>query len=168
MKRRAGSGTLAALLLCGCASAGRAGPGPYLGLRHPPLPAGVEDLAGYVVDIGPGGAFTHAVGHVRTPSGQALWLERFLRHDEQGVAYFEVVAVQPLPPLGEGEAVVMASCRVGDAMQGGDNETIAIVRWEEAEVLDDVRAAWRVDLAARRFHPIPAAGVQCLNEGFGA
>ena len=166
MTRRAGSGTLAALLLCGCAGAGGAAPSPHLGIRHPPLPAGVEAVAGYVVDVGPGGAFTHAVEHVRTPSGEELWLERFVRHDEPGVAHYEVVAVQPLPPVGEGEAVMMGTCRVGDALRGGDNETVAVARWEDAAVLDEVRAAWRVDVAGQRFQAIDAAGVQCLNEGY--
>lgn len=154
----------AALALTACAPAAHApGSDSYVGLRHPPLPAGVEELGGYVIG---GFDFEYAVGHFREGSRDMLWLERLIRHDEAGNPYFETLAVLPLPAMGEGEQLALGTCSEGGVADGGDGHTVAVVAWTDEPVLTDVRHAWRVDPERRRFTRLDARRVQCVNEGY--
>lgn len=152
---------LALAAACATSSVPASDPAGYVGVRHPPVPDGVEELAGSVIG---GIDFRYAIAHVRDATGGMLWLQRLLHHDAQGIAHFEVVAVQPLPAIREGEGLVIGSCREGDASGGGDGLTTAVVRWEEREVLTGVRHAWRADPEEGRFVALDAGRVQCLNE----
>jgi hypothetical protein len=141
-------------------------PPSYVGLRMPPGPAGVRTLGGYVVE--PQKSMDYTVAHQRDAAGDMLWLERVTGHDAQGRPSLEVLAVQRLPPLAQGDTVILGpQCAVGDASGGGDDNTVAVVAYEEAAILTKVRHAWRVDVEGRRFVPLPPDGVQCMNEGFG-
>ncbi|HEX8691078.1 MAG TPA: hypothetical protein VF746_01450 [Longimicrobium sp.] len=141
-------------------------PPSYVGLRIPPGPAGVRMLGGYVVE--PQKSMDYTVDHRRDAAGDMLWLARTTGHDAQGRPSLEVLAVQRIPPLAQGDTVILGpQCAVGDASGGGDDNTVAVVAYEEAAILTRVRHAWRVDVEGRRFVPLPPGGVQCMNEGFG-
>lgn len=141
-------------------------PPSYVGLRMPPGPAGVQVLGGYVVE--PQKSMDYAVDHRRDAAGDMLWLERVTGHDAQGRPSLEVLAVQRIPPLAPGDTVILGpQCAVGDVSGGGDDNTVAVVTHEETDILTRVSHAWRVDVEARRFVPLPADSVQCINEGFG-
>ena len=163
MHRRLALAAALALAACAPPAHAPASEASYVGLRHPPLPAGVEELGGYVIG---GVDFEYAVGHFRDGSRDMLWLERLIRHDEAGVPYFEAVAVLPLPAMAGGEQLALGTCREGDALEGGDGLTVAVVGWTDEPVLTDVRHAWRVDPERRRFTRLDARRVQCLNEGY--
>lgn len=96
-----------------------------------------------------------------------LWLERLTRHDDEGRAHWEVLAVQRIPTPAENESVVYVDCIQGDASEGGDGYTFAVAQYEDAEILTRVRSAWKVDTQQQRFIPLPASEVECINEGYG-
>jgi hypothetical protein len=165
--RIAAGATLA--ILAGCSEwESDDGPRPigYVGLFHPPAPAGVRTLAGAIVD--PQVSFEYAVSHMQDPVGEMLWLEQMTHRDSQGTPHWKVLAVERLPPRATNTGIVFGNCRVGDVSTGGDGYTFALVQWEDQEILDSIVLAWRVEPLSARFVPLPPDQVRCVNEGYGA
>jgi hypothetical protein len=46
--------------------------------------------------------------------------------------------------------------------------TFAVAKREEKEMLTEVRAAWRLDVAQHRFTPLPPHEVECYNPDYFA
>lgn len=158
----------AAMLACGERSAGDARPGTrapadYVGLRTPPLPEGLEQVGGALLELGVDTVF--AISHVQRDTLEMLWLERELGQ-EGAESRFQVEDVLRLPPIGPEGVLVYAVCRLNERP---DPEIVAIVSADdEAEILTQVHAAWRADRQQRRFVELPVTGIDCVNEGYGA
>jgi hypothetical protein len=161
---RRGPAVLALLVAGACSTAGPE-PSPYVGISEPPLPPGVELLAGALVDFDP--ASTFAVSWLRDAGGDMLWLERLVSRDAAGVPLWTVVAVERLPPMGADETVVLGGCGEGELAGGGEGDVHAVVRREDREILERVSLAWRVDTGAERFVALRTEGLRCVNEGYG-
>jgi hypothetical protein len=153
------------LLVAGACSTAASEVSPYVGISEPPLPPGVELLAGAMVDFDP--ASPLAVSWLRDARGDMLWLERLVSRDAAGVPLWTVVAVERLPPLGADDMVVLGGCGEGELAGGGDGDVHAVVRREDREILERVSLAWRVDTGAERFVAVPVQGLRCVNEGYG-
>ena len=165
---------LSALLLAGSAWAGSkappkkappaaAAPAPepaYVGLTVPPLPAGLDDEGGYLLPTTNG--TTYGIALVARGSQHMWWLQRLLGHTPDGRPNWSVEAVQPAPP--SEHHFVFAQC----ALEGTpDPAIIAEAALENAPTLTHVMRAWKAQPAERRFAPLPATGVTCVNEGYG-
>jgi hypothetical protein len=97
-------------------------------------------------------------------SERMVWLEKGLGHEPDGAARWLVVAVLPLPTLGNDEVVLFGdgSCTVGGAY---DPEIVAVVH-EGAGAAYRVRSAWRARRAEGRFEPLESELVECLDAGY--
>jgi len=133
--------------------------GRYIGVRHGPLPAGIASLGGAVVRInGADYAFTH----VRTPSGDMVWLDSITSSGTQTPVKI-VRAELRVPPLARDERLLMASCDVNGKLDG---RVVAIVVNEaNATKFTKIRQAWRTDANGGRFDVIPVAGISCEDPG---
>jgi len=133
--------------------------GRYIGVRHGPFPAGVASVGGAVVRIdGTEYAFTH----VRTPSGDMVWLDSIASGDAPTPVKI-VRAELRAPPLARDERLLMASCDVNGKLDG---RVVAIVVNEaNATKFTKVRQAWRADARNGRFDVIPVAGITCEDPG---
>lgn len=137
-----------------------------IGLRHPPLPAGVEDLAGSVVRSSPRVAGHHWVLYsVRVGGRPLLLLSRPVGSNVQSTGpgssvsrpIHEVVDAEPLPPLGPDERLSLTWCS-----DTAGNHVAAYVRWNPvSRGRPDPRVAWLPDLAAGALLEIDAGTVQC-------
>lgn len=134
----------------------------YIGLRHPPLPAGLSDQAGYLIN--PDGEIEYAVAYIARKSGGMLWLERLTHRNPLGHPFFEVRAVLSLPPLSNQDSLIFGQCRLDGAI---DPEIIAIVAETDAEIYREIRQAWRASREGERFEPLPVDRLACINESYG-
>ena len=132
----------------------------YVGLRYESLPAGVTYRSGTVLSAARGGG-DFDLAHVTTPRGEMIWLDSLAR---AGARPARVVrAVLRLPPLARDERLFMASCDVNGVLDG---RVVAIVVAEPgASRFTNIRQAWRVSAARRRFDVIPVGGVTCEEPG---
>lgn len=135
----------------------------YIGLHHPPLPFGLNDQAGYLIN--PDAKIEYTVSYIARVSGEMLWLERLTHRDPSGHPFFEVRAVLYLPLLSDHEFLVFGQCRVDEV---ADPEIIALVETRDEEVYTEIRMAWRADRQGERFEAVPLEGVTCINESYGA
>lgn len=135
----------------------------FIGLRHPPLPEGLSDQAGYLIN--PEAQTEYAVAYIGRRSGEMLWLERLTHRNPLGHPFFEIRAVLPLPPLSAQESLIFGRCRLDGVV---DPEIIAIVENTDGEVYRDIQQAWRAILQGERFEPLPLDRLTCINESYGA
>lgn len=144
--------------------------GPYVGLEHPPEPAGVEDQGGWVIltDAWRDNRDTtvHAVQRVRIAGRLWVWLDTLARHTPDGKAIWRVVAELQLPETPPNSGLVSTCHGVPGAVEG---QVFALVEWADAdqEYHRVIHHAWRVDLDALAIAEIPAAGVRCTNDAYG-
>jgi hypothetical protein len=136
--------------------------GAYIGLHHPPLPLGLDDQAGYLID--PDAKIEYAVSYIARFSGKMLWLERLTHRDSSGRPFFEVRAVLALPPISDQEFLIFGQCRVDEVI---DPEIIALVETSGGALYTEIRKAWRADRRAERFEALLLDGLTCIDESAG-
>ncbi|HEX8904726.1 MAG TPA: hypothetical protein VF771_07795 [Longimicrobiaceae bacterium] len=97
-------------------------------------------------------------------SDTLLFLDRLTSRDERGRRGHEVVAAAHAPPIPTGHQLAFGVCRARKQL---DSRIVAVVRSEDTPFYTSVAAAWRADVTTSRFEPIPVAGIDCENEGWG-
>jgi hypothetical protein len=132
--------------------------GKYIGTVHAPLPAGVTLVAGTVIADKFGHPSVFSFSHVRTPSGEMIWLDS--AEARAGGATRQVVLAElPIPPLANDERLFMGSCDVRGRLDG--SIVAIIVNEPKVSRFTKVREAWRADSRVRRFDLVPLEGVSC-------
>ena len=134
----------------------------YEGLQVPPLPLGHEDIAGFLIDDRP--TSYYGVARVRHDSGEVIWLEKLLYHDQEGHPHWEIKSAVAGPVVKKGYDYFLGTC-----MQNGvhQRELIAFVKLEDKEIQTAIERAWRVDLNRETIFEISASGITCYIEGWG-
>jgi hypothetical protein len=136
----------------------------YVGLRHPPLPSGIEVVSASMMipyDT------IHAIALVNGSPTTMVWLERAVCGSKKCTRdfIFEVRAVLVPPSLNVGQSLMLETCALGSLDHGGDSRLVAIATFVgDSLVTTRIDRAWRVDLTRERFEPIPAKGVICFKE----
>ncbi|MEP6492461.1 MAG: hypothetical protein ABJF01_07280 [bacterium] len=139
-------------------SAAGTGAGGYVGLRHDPLPTGVQPEGGALLT---GALANYAFTHVHTPHGDMIWLDSLAGGG--GSRGKTVRATLTIPLLARDERLFMASC---DANSHLDSRVVAIVVTEPGTTkFTKIRQAWRVNERSGRFDLIPVAGITCEDPG---
>lgn len=137
-------------------------PASYRGLRVPPMPAGYEEVGGYLVNVD--APVEYAVVEIHAGGRKMWWLKKMLARDKQGVPHWEVVDAMPVPAIPRGYHFVLGACE----KDGESNpEIIAAAKSEDREMLNTIHGAWIANLRSQRLEPYPTRGVVCVNEGFG-
>lgn len=142
--------------------------GDLVGQIVPPYPDGLVQQQGSCVSDHPG--YDHlcdyAVGVLADGEGRPKYVVAVQSQGRQGdVPMWRVLDAIRYPAMAADAYLGHGTCRIhGQA----DSAIVAVVGYGgEVEWFDDVRRAWRLDFRQRRLVPIPVAGIQCANEGFG-
>ncbi|HEX4300410.1 MAG TPA: hypothetical protein VH327_06020 [Gammaproteobacteria bacterium] len=78
---------------------------------------------------------------------------------------WQVVAVQDIPLLKQGQIIALGTCRVSGKP---DSRVVAIVDYHGDERwFDHFEGAWAYDYPKDAFEPIPTDTLQCLNPRYG-
>jgi hypothetical protein len=143
-------------------------PQNYSGLHFDTLPAGLTSPDGSMLD-GPNAYYT--VNQVVTDSGEMLWLERNICHDESGHPYYEIRAVLVLPALQEKEKLIIGTCLMKDDLIPAaavnpvfDPAIVAIGRFEDIyQPPVTISHAWRVITQTESFEALSPESVTCTR-----
>jgi len=159
--RNAGLGLIALLASTGLVMGETSN--PYAGLRVPPLPEGHRYIEGFLVEDRPGS--TYGATRLTHAAGEVISLDRFLYHDKDGQAHWEVKAAIVEPPMAPGQDYFLGTC-----MMNGEHrrELIALVDVADAEIQTRIVRAWRLNLERETIEPIPVEGVTCYIDGWDA
>lgn len=143
-------------------------PQTYVGLHFDALPVGLTSPDGTVVE---GSDTYYTVNQIVRESGEMLWLERNICHDENGHPYYEIRAVLNLPTLQGKEKVIVGTCLMKkdltpqDAVNPVfDPAIIAIGRFEDIyQPPVTISHAWRVVTQTESFEAVPPESVTCTR-----
>ncbi len=143
-------------------------PQNYIGLHYDALPAGLTSPDGSVVD---GSGTYYAVNQIVRDSGEMLWLERNICHDESGHPYYEIRAVLNLPALQEKEKLIIGTCLMKKDLTPQaainpvfDPALVAIGRFEDIyKPPVAISHAWRVITQTESFEALPPESVTCTR-----
>jgi hypothetical protein len=143
-------------------------PQSYIGLHFDTLPAGLQSPGGSVLD---GSGAYYIVSEVVRDSGDALWLERNICHDEAGHPYYELRAVLILPALQEKEKLIIGTCKIRDAAASEaanpavPDPAIVAVGWFEDVHKPPVSLsyAWRANPQTESFEVLLPESVTCTG-----
>ena len=166
-QRRSLQVLIGAALLAACAEAPRLTPIPeYRGLRHPPLPAGTTELAGYLLSRGAGVGY--AVAHLQQADRELLLLDRAVGRDSAGKVNWETIEAVALPRRDSSLVLALGTCGPGEDPVL-DPAIIALVRPDKGKpVWPHLRAAWRADSVSGHFVAVPTDRIRCVDEGYDA
>ncbi len=136
----------------------------WIGYVVPPYPSGWSELSGSCIGSGadPCQHSITVIADAQSGMRMILGMEA-ARHFGQSPLWRIVAALEPDSLFDRSLDVVHGTCQEGDA---ADGTIVAVVRHENREWLP-AREAWRFDVANGRLVPLRAAGVRCVNEGFG-
>lgn len=137
----------------------------YIGLHHPPMPSGIEDLGGFLVGT-TDEENKLGIEYVRDRKGTIILLDHLIYREGCPNPEYLILDFRRVPPLAPNERLV-ENCRRGDVSEGGDGRTIAIAIDQDSEILNKIRQVWQVDVKTKKLVQTSPVGIQCINEGFG-
>jgi hypothetical protein len=143
-------------------------PQNYIGLHFDTLPAGLTSPGGSVLD---GSDTYYMLSQVIRDSGEMLWLERNICHDERGYPYQEIRAVLFLPALQANERLIMGTCRLKETATSEvtnppmpDPAIVAVGRFEDVyKPPVALTSAWRANPPTESFETLPPESVTCTG-----
>ncbi len=143
-------------------------PQNYIGLHFDALPTGLTSPDGSVVD---GSDTYYAVNQIVRESGEMLWLERNVCHDENGHPYYEIRAVLNVPTLQDKEKLLIGTCLMKEDFTPKtavnpvfDPAIVAIGRFEDIyKPPVAISHAWRVITQTESFEALPPETVTCTR-----
>ncbi|MGH9748895.1 MAG: hypothetical protein ACRD6R_03085 [Candidatus Polarisedimenticolia bacterium] len=144
------------------AGARKENPARWIGVRHPPLPPGVEWVGGALLD--PLEEVEFGIEEVTHHSDRLLWLDVLTHRDVSGAAHWEVLDVLAPPPLRDDQVLVLRDCQLDGHP---DTEIVAVAEQTNGRFHTRIAAAWRANRATRRFEKMRTAGITCENTGYG-
>ncbi len=138
----------------------------YVGLRYQgrKLPKGIQEIAGWTVGTGTEPRQSYSVSYVRQGSQQMLWFQNLVSRDRSGNPTWQVIDAINLPKFNTGEQIAPPTCSFKGV---SDPELIAVVKYEDKEILRNIRQAWRANRRTRKIEQIPPKNIVCQNPGWG-
>lgn len=137
----------------------------YVGLQYDSLPGGFHFVDGALLPrgAGTGAAADYDFAHVRTPTGEMVWLDTIGAPVGKGLHARIVRAELSVPALASDERLFMGSCDQNGRL---DPRLVAIVVDEPGVTrFTQIRQAWRVNIPAARFDLVPLNGITCEDPG---
>lgn len=135
----------------------------YIGKENPPEPAGYPLNAGWMLMADQD---HYAVSHYETEdhSRALIFLERFLRHDTQGHAYFLIVDAVEITGIPAGQRLI-SDCHIDDVIR----DDIILLGADDPAEFGKVIAirAWQVGLPNERLVEVDPASIDCRFELMG-
>ena len=133
----------------------------------PPYPGGLVESAGHCVADSAGiEVCAQSIAILEREPGRPVAVVALRLHDRvSGKPRWRLTDRMPHPVLGSNEALVVGMCE-SDGVASPSLMAVATLD-PEAEWSSRVSAAWRLEEDSGRFVRVGAAGVRCMNEGFG-
>ena len=143
-------------------------PQNYIGLHYDALPPGLASPGGTMLD---GSDTYYTLSEVIRDSGEMLWLERNICHDERGHAYQEIRAVLVVPALQGDERVIISTCRLKETADpeasdppAPDPAIVAVGRFDDIyKPPVALTHAWRADPQTESFEVLTPESVTCTG-----
>lgn len=123
----------------------------YIGLNYPPLPSGLSEGFGMIIQD----SNDYALSLVIKGVNKMLWLSKMTHRDASGVAYWQVMDVLNLSNLEAGLTLIPDGC----FLNGVPDSEIFIVGRNGVIVL-----AWRANTRVNKFEVIPTSGIKCDSD----
>lgn len=123
----------------------------YIGLVYPPSPQGLSKSFSMMIWHTDG----YGLSLVLDGAAKMLWLEKIVRYDENGSAYWEVMDVLDLTNVETGLTLLPNGC----SLNGPPDSEILVAGRNGVVVL-----AWRADTVLGKFEVIPTEGIQCNSD----
>jgi hypothetical protein len=123
----------------------------YIGMIHPPLPEGLSEVFGMLIQD----VEDHALTFVVDGSEKMLWLSKLDHYEPDGSAYWEVKDVLDLSNMEAGLVLLPDGCLLNGTL---DSEILV------AGKDGTVRLAWRANTTLDRFEVIPTKGIECHSD----
>ena len=99
-----------------------------------------------------------------TDGNIVLLLVEFVgEHDEGGRIGRKILDSVNIQKCNKGSDFLSVMCRVNEER---DAEIVAVVFWEEREILRNVVRAWRANTNTGRFEVLDVEDIDCVNEGY--
>ncbi|MEO5824439.1 MAG: hypothetical protein ABIR59_00955 [Gemmatimonadales bacterium] len=126
-----------------------------VGTEHPPRPAGITEVASYLLDQTSRGRWVVAEVKAVGDPARAVILDEVITRGTSGATRWRTAAAQPLRAADSTLTVQLGTCAIAGR---ADRWIVGLTTAASTPV---VRRAWRVDTAARAFTAIDAAKVTC-------
>lgn len=123
----------------------------YIGSTHPPLPEGLSEGFGMLIQDVEGYALTLVIDG----ANKMLWLNKIARYDANGTAYWEVRDVLDLSNLEAGLMLIPDGC----FLNGAPDSEILVAGKNGA-----IQLAWRANTTSDRFEVILTDGIECRSD----
>lgn len=123
----------------------------FIGLVYPPSPQGLSKSFSMMIWDTDG----YGLSLVLDGAAKMLWLEKIVRYDENGSAYWEVMDVLDLTNVEAGLTLLPDGC----SLNGQPDSEIVVAGRNGVVVL-----AWRADTVLGKFEVIPTEGIQCNSD----
>ena len=143
-------------------------PQNYIGLHFDALPPGLVSPGGTMLD---GSDTYYMLSEVIRDSGEMLWLERNVCHDERAHAYQEIRAVLVVPALQGDERLIIGTCRLKETTDpeatnppAPDPAIVAVGRFDDIyKPPVTLTYAWRAITQTETFEVLPPESVTCTG-----
>jgi hypothetical protein len=137
----------------------------YVGLRNPERALSGNGTLLTVYLISPVDGQDYAVRFMRLKAQRVLLLERLERDASGQPSSSQVVAAAKAPQIPRGFALALGVCYREDVR---DPDIIALAKKEENRpTWRNITAAWRADIAQRKFTAVDPRGMECENADYG-
>jgi hypothetical protein len=150
------------VLLFFCQSANGQAKNTYEGLKIPPIPEGYREVEAFLIDDKPDSYFS--ISGMTHKSGEVFLLQKFLYHDREGHAHWEVIPALAESKLQKGYNYFMGTCML---LGEHKRNMIALVKSEDQEIQTKIIRVWRVNVTTQKIEKIPVGGITCYVEGWG-
>jgi len=129
------------------------------GLRFPPLPAGLTEESGLLLD--PHSDTSYSLSIMTSSMGKAIWLSRLTYRDSIGKPHWELRRSAQVPTLTEGASLATADCSLDGTP---DLRVVALGRWL-SDSFQDIQRAWVADPPSERIDTVDVRRVTCAYVG---
>lgn len=123
----------------------------YVGLNYPPLPKGLSDDFGMLIQDAEDYSLTLVTGG----GNKMLWLSKLTHQDSSGIAYWEVKDVLDLSALEPGLTLIPDGCSLNSVP-----DSKILVTGRDGVIIQ----AWRANTTLNVFEVIPTNGIECHSD----
>lgn len=123
----------------------------YMGLRFPPLPAGLSEGFSMIIQD----SDDYALSLVSDADGKMLWFSKLTQHDSNGNAVWEVRDILDLSNFERDVILIPDGCQ-----RNGEVDSEIFVVSKNGKTL----MAWRANTASNLFEVIPTNGIECHSD----
>lgn len=137
-----------------------------VGSTVPPYPAGFRDGGGACISRAlDKNVCEYSLGILRKRGAHLLYLGKSAPRIDPKKARWTVTDQLSIKDIPNGHDISFGLCELNGVQ---DEAILAVVKITNTDWFTHVHSAYKVNLTTERFEKIPAKGIRCFNEGWGA